>query len=66
MSTTTPSARINQLRGAIAMLEACKLELNRFKPDLDRAYEFAERAFDKIGLIRIEEATADRAGKVAQ
>lgn len=66
-TTTTPlSLRINQLRGVIVMLDACKLELNRFKPDLDQAYDFAERAFDNIGLMRIEEAAADRAGKVVQ
>ena len=65
-TTTTTPPRITQLRGAIAMLDACKLELNRFKPDFDRAYDFAERAFDNIGLMRIEEAAADRAGKAAQ
>jgi hypothetical protein len=54
------AARITQLRGTIALLDACKLELNRFKPDLDRAYDFAERAFDLVGLMRIEGAAADR------
>ena len=64
MSTTTP--RMTQLRGAIAMLDTCKLELSRFTPDFDRAYDFAERAFDLVGLMRIEQAAADRAGKIAQ
>lgn len=57
MATTT---RITQLRSTAAMLEACKLELSRLKPDIDRAYEFAERAFDLVGLMRIEQAAADR------
>lgn len=61
--TTT---RIDQLRTTTALLDACKRELNRFKPDFDRAYEFAERAFDLVGLMRIEQAAADRAGKVSQ
>jgi hypothetical protein len=55
MSTGT-----DQLRTTAAMLDACKLELIRFKPDLDRAYDFAERAFDLVGLMRIEQAAADR------
>lgn len=54
------TTRITQLRNAAAMLESARLELNRFKPNFDRAYEFAERAFDLIGLMRIEQAAADR------
>ena len=61
--TTAP--RITQLRNTIAMLDACKLELNRFNPDIERAIDFAERAFDLVGLMRIEETAADRAEKVA-
>lgn len=60
-TTSITTARITQLRSTIAMLNACKLELHRFAPDLDRAYDFAERAFDLVGLMRIEEAVADRA-----
>lgn len=61
--TTT---RATQLRTTNAMLDACKLELGRTSPDFDRAYHFAEHAFDLVGLMRIEQAAADRAGKAAQ
>jgi hypothetical protein len=59
---TSPDRRNDQLRNSIAMLSVTELDLNKATPDLDQAYESAERSFDNIALIRIEQATDDRNG----
>lgn len=66
MSTTsTPARRVDQLRTAVGMLDAAKMELHKFTPDMDRAYDFTETAFDVIGLMRIQDAAATRNGRAA-
>lgn len=59
-NTSTPGRRIDNLRTAVGMLDAAKMELHKFTPDMDRAYDFAETAFDSIALMRIQDAAAAR------
>lgn len=62
-NTSTPGRRVDNLRTAVGMLDAAKMELHKFTPDMDRAYDFAETAFDVIGLMRIQDAAATRNGR---
>jgi hypothetical protein len=63
---TAAAPRITQLCIATGYLDIVKQELYQFNPDMDRAYEFTEAAFDLISLMRIKDAAADRAAKVTQ
>lgn len=64
-NTSTTARRVDQLRTAVGMLDAAKMELHKFTPDMDRAYDFAETAFDSIALMRIQDAAATRNGRAA-
>lgn len=62
MSTTTDkAAQVASLRLRVDnCLGVCQIELAKEKPCFDLAYDFAEKALNAIGTLRIMAATAAR------